>query len=115
MVIVGALIAARLAQARSVGCETIDRKQDATLPEQIEQILGVPEGDSAGDCVGFEAHGHGADAAEERPATVLNSLMEVGRAGASLGIPGRYVTGDPGADGCVAWCRTTRWLGGRSL
>ena len=32
----------------------------------------------------------------ERPATVLNSLMEVTRAGGALGIPGLYVTGDPG-------------------
>ena len=98
VVIVGDLIDERLAQARSFGCETIDLKQEATLPEQIAAILGVPEVDSAVDCVGFEAHGHGADAAEEHPATVLNSLMEVGRAGASLGIPGLYVTGDPGAE-----------------
>jgi glutathione-independent formaldehyde dehydrogenase len=28
---------------------------------------------------------------------VLNDIMEVARAGASLGIPGLYVTGDPGA------------------
>ena len=97
VVIVGDLIDERLAQARSLGCETVDLKQDATLPEQIEQILGVPEVDSAVDCVGFEARGHGADSAEEHPATVLNSIMEVGRAGASLGIPGLYVTGDPGA------------------
>ena len=33
----------------------------------------------------------------EAPATVLNSLMEVTRAGGALGIPGLYVTGDPGA------------------
>jgi glutathione-independent formaldehyde dehydrogenase len=33
----------------------------------------------------------------ERPATVLNSLMEITRAGGALGIPGLYVTGDPGA------------------
>ena len=32
----------------------------------------------------------------ERPATVLNSLQEVVRAGGSVGIPGLYVTGDPG-------------------
>ena len=32
----------------------------------------------------------------ERPATVLNSIMEVTRAGGALGIPGLYVTGDPG-------------------
>ncbi|MGH2825813.1 MAG: alcohol dehydrogenase catalytic domain-containing protein, partial [Actinomycetota bacterium] len=36
-VIVGDLIDERLAQARSFGCETIDLKKDATLPEQIEQ------------------------------------------------------------------------------
>ena len=97
VVIVGDLIDERLAQARSFGCETVDLKQSATLPEQIEQILGVPEVDSAVDCVGFEARGHGAEAAEEHPATVLNAIMDVTRAGGSLGIPGLYVTGDPGA------------------
>ena len=97
VVIVGDLIDERLAQARSFGCETIDLKQDASLTEQVEQILGVPEVDCAVDCVGFEARGHGADADTEHPATVLNSIMEVTRAGGSLGIPGLYVTGDPGA------------------
>ena len=97
VVIVGDMIDERLAQARSFGCETIDLKQDTPLPEQIAQIVGIPEVDSAVDCVGFEARGHGAAAAEEHPATVLNAIMEVGRAGASLGIPGLYVTGDPGA------------------
>ena len=48
------------------------------------------------DCVGFEARGHGKEAQKEAPATVLNSLMEITRAGGSLGIPGLYVTGDPG-------------------
>jgi glutathione-independent formaldehyde dehydrogenase len=48
------------------------------------------------DCVGFEARGHGKEASVERPATVLNSLMEITRAGGALGIPGLYVTGDPG-------------------
>src|SRR5918996_520134 len=96
VVIVGDVIDERLAQARSFGCETIDLKKDATLPEQIEQILGEPEVDAAVDCVGFEARGHGADSTHEAPATVLNSIMGVARAGASLGIPGLYVTGDPG-------------------
>ena len=54
------------------------------------------EVDCSVDCVGFEARGHGKDAGVERPATVLNSLMEVTRAGGALGIPGLYVTGDPG-------------------
>jgi len=96
VVIVGDLIPERLAQARSFGCETIDLRKDATLAQQIEQIVGVPEVDAAVDCVGFEARGHGHSAGVERPATVLNSIMEVTRAGGALGIPGLYVTGDPG-------------------
>ena len=96
VVIVGDMNPDRLKQAKSFGCETIDLRKEASLPDQIEQILGEPEVDAAVDCVGFEARGHGAGADQEAPATVLNSIMEVARAGASLGIPGLYVTGDPG-------------------
>jgi glutathione-independent formaldehyde dehydrogenase len=96
VVIVGDMIPERLKQAASFGCETIDLREEATLGQQIEQILGEPLVDSAVDCVGFEAHGHGKDAAVERPATVLNSLQEAVRAGGAIGIPGLYVTGDPG-------------------
>ena len=96
VVIVGDLIPERLAQARSFGCETIDVSKGASIAEQIEAILGVPEVDSAVDCVGFEAHGHGSAAAKEAPATVLNALMEITRAAGAIGIPGLYVTGDPG-------------------
>ena len=94
-VIVGDLIPERLAQAKSFGCETIDLSKDASLADQIEAIVGIPEVDAAVDCVGFEARGHGSDSGVEKPATVLNSIMEVTRAGGSLGIPGLYVTGDP--------------------
>ncbi len=96
VVIVGDMNKERLAQARSFGCETIDLRQDAALPDMIEQILKVPEVDAAVDCVGFEARGHGADG-EEQPATVLNAAMTVTRAGGAIGIPGLYVTEDPGA------------------
>jgi glutathione-independent formaldehyde dehydrogenase len=95
-VIVGDLIPERLAQAKSFGCETVDVSRSATVAEQIEHILGVPEVDCGVDCVGFEARGHGEDAKREAPATVLNSLMTLTRAGGALGIPGLYVTGDPG-------------------
>jgi glutathione-independent formaldehyde dehydrogenase len=95
-VIVGDMIPERLQQARSFGCETVDLRMKATLAEQIDQIVGVPEVDCGIDCVGFEAKGHGSDATVERPAAVLNSLMEVTRAGGAIGIPGLYVTGDPG-------------------
>jgi glutathione-independent formaldehyde dehydrogenase len=96
VVIVGDLIPERLAQAKSFGCEIVDLKKDASPGEQIEQIVGVPEVDSAVDCVGFEARGHGHDSGREQPATVLNSLMTITRAGGALGIPGLYVTDDPG-------------------
>jgi glutathione-independent formaldehyde dehydrogenase len=96
-VIVGDMIGERLAQAKSFGCETIDLKQTGSLGDKIAQIVGAPEVDCAVDCVGFEARGHGREASVERPATVLNSLMDVTRAGGGLGIPGLYVTDDPGA------------------
>jgi glutathione-independent formaldehyde dehydrogenase len=96
VVIVSDRIPERLEQARSFGCETVDIAKGAPK-DQIEQILGVPEVDAAVDAVGFEARGHGAEAEHEAPATVLNSVMDVTRAAGRLGIPGLYVTGDPGA------------------
>ncbi|MGD9990830.1 formaldehyde dehydrogenase, glutathione-independent [Pseudonocardia sp.] len=95
VVIVGDLQEERLAQARTFGCETVDVSK-GDPKDQIEQILGVPEVDAGVDAVGFEARGHGAGSATEAPATVLNSLMEITAAGGALGIPGLYVTGDPG-------------------
>ncbi|MHA7154837.1 formaldehyde dehydrogenase, glutathione-independent [Arthrobacter sp. TMN-50] len=96
VVIVADLNEERLAQARSFGCETVDVSK-GDPKDQIAQILGVPEVDCGVDAVGFEARGHGADASHEAPATVLNSLMSITAAGGALGIPGLYVTGDPGA------------------
>ncbi|WP_410789059.1 formaldehyde dehydrogenase, glutathione-independent [Kribbella sp. C-35] len=96
VVIVADLQKERLEQARSFGCETIDVSEGEPR-DQIERILGEPEVDAAVDAVGFEAHGHGSDARQERPATVLNTVMDVTRAGGAVGIPGLYVTGDPGA------------------
>jgi len=96
VVIVGDLNKDRLAQARSFGCETVDSSQDASLEDQIDQILGTNEVDCAVDAVGFEATGHGVGGGEA-PAAVLNSVMALTRAGGRLGIPGLYVTGDPGA------------------
>jgi len=96
-VIVGDMIPERLAQAKTFGCEVIDLRKDALLPDQIAQIVGQPEVDAAIDCVGFEARGHGHECGHEHPATVLNSVMDVTRAGGAIGIPGLYVTGDPGA------------------
>ena len=96
-VIVGDLNRERLEQAASFGCETIDVSTTTDLADRIESIVGEPSVDCGVDCVGFEAHGHGANAATEMPATVLNTLMQVTRAGGRIGIPGLYVTEDPGA------------------
>jgi len=95
VVIVGDLNKERLEQARSFGCETADISDNTPLDEQLRAILGVDEVDCAVDAVGFEASAHGGGG--EAPATVLNSVMSVTRAGGKLGIPGLYVTGDPGA------------------
>jgi glutathione-independent formaldehyde dehydrogenase len=84
----------RLAQAHSFGCETFNLTEGGSVADHLEQILGVREVDCAVDGVGFEAKGHGG---ADRPAVVLNQLMEVTRAAGAIGIPGLYVTDDPGA------------------
>ncbi|GAB3071396.1 formaldehyde dehydrogenase, glutathione-independent [Salinicoccus sesuvii] len=94
-VIVGDLQEDRLKQAESFGCETVNVSKHDRLGEQIEQILGTSEVDCAVDAVGFEASGHGGG---EQPAAVLNSIMDITTAGGKLGIPGLYVTEDPGAE-----------------
>ncbi len=96
VVMVGDMQADRLKQAESFGCVGIDLTTDGDLVDKIEQVTGEPVVDAAVDAVGFEARGHGKDA-DEAPATVLNDCMAVARAGAGIGIPGLYVTGDPGA------------------
>src|ERR1700754_3242595 len=80
VVIVGDLNKERLGQARSFGCETGDIAEGDPM-EQIQLLLGhdapaigEPLVDCAVDAVGFEARGHGSNAATEMPATVLNSL-----------------------------------------
>lgn len=95
IVIVGDMNTDRLAQAKSFGCETVDLSTSGDLPDKIAQILGEPLVDAAVDCVGFEARGHG-HGAKEAPATVLNDVMTITQVAGKVGIPGLYVTGDPG-------------------
>lgn len=101
--IIGDVNKARLEHARRVGFQTVDLSEDFSLADQIAAILGEPEVDCAIDCVGFEARGHGHDGSKiEAPAAVLNSLMEVTRVAGKIGIPGLYVTDDPGASDSAA-------------
>eukprot|EP00316_Scyphosphaera_apsteinii_P004483 CAMPEP_0119301010 /NCGR_PEP_ID=MMETSP1333-20130426/2877_1 /TAXON_ID=418940 /ORGANISM="Scyphosphaera apsteinii, Strain RCC1455" /LENGTH=479 /DNA_ID=CAMNT_0007302975 /DNA_START=20 /DNA_END=1459 /DNA_ORIENTATION=+ len=95
-VIVGDMIPERLEQARSFGCETIDVRAEGTLEDKIHAITGSPTVDAAVDCVGFEARAAAASGGEQ-PAQVLNDCMGIVREGGQIGIPGLYVTEDPGA------------------
>jgi len=97
VVIVGDLNKDRLAQAKSFGCRTVDLTLPESITEQIDKILGEPVVDCAIDCVGFEARGCGHQHTKEVPAQVLNDVMKVTRVGGAVGIPGLYVTDDPGA------------------
>jgi len=97
VVMIGDVNAERLQHAHSVGFEPIDLTKSDNLGELIAQVVGEPEVDASVDAVGFEARGHGSQHTTEAPATVLNSLMTITRAGGAIGIPGLYVTEDPGA------------------
>src|SRR6185437_12473464 len=97
LVMIGDMNADRLKHAKNVGLTPIDLSKSDKLEDLIAQVVGVPEVDAAIDCVGFEAHGHGSQHDTEAPATVLNSLMTITRAAGSIGIPGLYVTEDPGS------------------
>ena len=97
-VIVGDQNKERLDVLKKAGYETIDLSTSGSLKDKIEAILGVPHVDCGVDAVGYEAHGHGENANKEMPETALNDVMDVTRAGGSIGIPGIYVGSDPGSD-----------------
>ncbi|MFC0198836.1 formaldehyde dehydrogenase, glutathione-independent [Paracoccus rhizosphaerae] len=94
VVMIGDFNKERLEHARKVGFEPVDLSKGDNLPEMIAHITGSPEVDAAIDAVGFEARGH---SGREQPAIVLNQMMEITRAAGQIGIPGLYVTEDPGA------------------
>ena len=97
VIMIGDMQQERLDHAKRVGFEPIDLRKSDKLEELIASVIGVPEVDASVDAVGFEAHGHGKQSNTEAPATVLNSLMAITRAGGAIGIPGLYVTEDPGS------------------
>src|SRR5258708_6933492 len=97
-VLIGDMNKERLAHAQKVGFQAIDPTRHDPLRALLSDGLGRPRVDSAIDCVGFEAKAQGTDGKViEAPAVVLNSLMEITRAAGAIGIPGLYVTDDPGA------------------
>jgi glutathione-independent formaldehyde dehydrogenase len=94
MIMIGDLNQARLNHAREVGFVPIDLSQHDRLDEQVADVVGTPTVDSVIDAVGFEAKAHGGG---DQPAIVLNQAMEIIRPAGAVGIPGLYVTEDPGA------------------
>ena len=98
VVMIGDMNEDRLKHAKDVGFEPVDLRKSDNLGELIAQVVGVPEVDASIDAVGFEARGHGGQHGTEAPATVLNALMTVTRAAGAIGIPGLYVTDDPGSE-----------------
>ena len=94
VVMIGDTNKVRLAHAKEVGFEPIDLGAGDRLGDLIEHVIGEPVVDSFIDAVGFEAKGHGGS---EQPAIVLNQAMDVTRYAGSIGIPGLYVTADPGS------------------
>jgi len=96
VVLIGDMNPLRLKHAESVGFTPVDLTKGDNLGDLIASIVGEPQVDAAIDAVGFEARAQGKDG-KEAPATVLNSLMTIVRAAGSIGIPGLYVTEDPGA------------------
>jgi glutathione-independent formaldehyde dehydrogenase len=91
---IGDMNEARLRHARKVGFVPIDLAKHDRLGEQVAAIVGEPTVDSVIDAVGFEAKGHDGG---DQPAIVLNQAMEIIRPAGAIGIPGLYVTEDPGA------------------
>lgn len=96
-IIMGDLKPQRLEQAKKLGIHTIDLSKHKNIGEQIKTILGVSHVDAVVDCVGFEAYAVGQSQRVEKPAIVLDTAMDLVKAGGGIGIPGLYVTDDPGA------------------
>ncbi|MBY0414401.1 MAG: alcohol dehydrogenase catalytic domain-containing protein [Bdellovibrionales bacterium] len=125
-IIVGDTNSARLDLVKKNGCEIVDLTKKIPVADQIEAILGKREVDCGVDCVGLEAHGSGIESNNEHSEAVVNTLLEVVRAGGAIGIPGIYTHPDPGASSPLtkngqlpidfgkAWIKSPKMTGGQA-
>ncbi|GAA3763891.1 glutathione-independent formaldehyde dehydrogenase [Salinactinospora qingdaonensis] len=83
----------RLRLAEQIGATPID----FTVDDPAQQIRELTDGgpDAGIDAVGYQAHGYH-DPEQEEPATVLNALIHTVRPTGALGVPGLYLSADPG-------------------
>jgi glutathione-independent formaldehyde dehydrogenase len=70
----------RLEQAAKLGCEPVDLRRRATVTEQVEQVLGVPQVDAAIDCAAFGRRGHAHGPAGGQAAGLAGVVAAGGRA-----------------------------------
>ncbi|GAA3741371.1 glutathione-independent formaldehyde dehydrogenase [Spinactinospora alkalitolerans] len=82
----------RLRMAESIGAEPVDFSAGDPA-EQIRDLTGGGT-DKGIDAVGYQAKGHSGEG--EEPAAVLNALVYTVRATGALGVPGLYLSSDPG-------------------
>ena len=99
VVIVGDMNADRLAQAASFGCETIDLSATDDLRGSSSRSWAARARSTPPSTASASRPAATAPRAPRArlPATVLNTVMDITRSAGRLGIPGLYVTGDPGA------------------
>jgi len=95
--VIGDMNQERLAHAKKVGFEPIDLTRHDRLGELVADVLGVPEVDCAIDCVGFEARPRSGWQGRRSAGCRAQRPDEITRAAGAIGIPGLYVTDDPGA------------------
>ena len=92
---VGDFNAERLAHAKKVGFEPID----LTKHDKLGELIAAGRRRAGSGCRHRCRRLRGArPSGGEQPAVVLNQMMEITRAAGPVGIPGLYVTEDPGRD-----------------
>jgi glutathione-independent formaldehyde dehydrogenase len=84
------------------------------IPDQIAQILGVPEVDSVIDAVGYEAHGHGHNFKNDVQSDAMDTCIDVSRFGGQLGVVGVYLQMDPHARSMAEKMGRTKFEWGRA-
>ncbi|MDA8370020.1 MAG: glutathione-independent formaldehyde dehydrogenase [Nocardiopsaceae bacterium] len=83
----------RLRLAEQIGAVAVDFSSVDPAGMIVEETGGGA--DKGIDAVGYQARGHG-DPSQEEPAGVLNALIATVRPTGALGVPGLYLTSDPG-------------------